>query len=102
VFANTRIDLNTRIAAAMACLPYEKPRLIAMVRDNTNPNETRLVITGGLPRLPGTDTTFPGDPPAPQACPTVVEATAHERAPIEADIGTCTVKEAAHNQHSVK
>jgi hypothetical protein len=59
VLANSRVDLNVRVAAAIAMLPYEKPRLIAIAPASTNPGETRLVIHGGLPRLPGTDVRMP-------------------------------------------
>jgi hypothetical protein len=52
VFAHQRIDMHTRMAAAIACLPYEKPRLIAIAPASTNPGEQRLVITGGLPPRP--------------------------------------------------
>ena len=86
VVRNPKIDLDVRIECAVAALPYQKPRLVAFVQQgNTNPNETRIVITGGLPRLPGTDTIFPGDPLRPHqsaAAPTSVKR--------EVEIGTCT------------
>jgi hypothetical protein len=79
VYKHPKIDLDVRIECAIAALPYQKPRLIAVVQNNTGSSETRLVITGGLPRLPGTSTIFPGDPPAPspparQTKPTVVKS----------------------------
>ena len=62
----------------MAMLSYEKPRLIAVVQSPNSSNETRLVITGGLPRLPGTATAFPhGYEPPPYV-------------PPAAEVGTCT------------
>jgi hypothetical protein len=67
VFRHPRMPMELRLEAAGLALPYTVPRLIAMVQNNANPNETRLVITGGLPRLPGVNTIMPGDPPAPRA-----------------------------------
>jgi hypothetical protein len=76
VFANSRIDLNTRMAAAIACMPYERPRLIAIAPASTSPGEQRLVITGGLPPMPGTNVHMPGMPrplkPPPEPVPVPV------------------------------
>jgi hypothetical protein len=44
-------------------LPYTVPRLVAVVPNNVNPMEVRIL--GGLPRLPGANMTLPGDPPRP-------------------------------------
>jgi hypothetical protein len=97
VFAHQRIDLHTRMAAAVACLPYEKPRLIAVVQQpgNDAPGERIIRVVGGLPRMPGVSTIMPGDPPRPRpaACsPPVITR--------ETEVGTCTMSEA--DQHSVK
>jgi hypothetical protein len=67
-------------------LPYEKPRLIAIAPASTNPGEQRLVITGGLPQLPGTRTIFPHVPPEPYVPPP-------EPVKVETEVGTCTVSE---------
>jgi hypothetical protein len=92
VIGHSRVDLHTRIAAAVACLPYEKPRLIAVMPSGTGPSEQVIRVVGGLPRMPGTNTIFPGDPPRPRpaACspPSITR---------ETEVGTCTVNEA--DQH---
>jgi hypothetical protein len=95
VIRNPRIDINTRIAAALGCLPYEKPRLIAVVQDNgSNPNERVIRIVGGMPRLPGTDTIMPGDPPRPKPAVNAPKVVTRE-----VEVGTCT---AETDQLSVK
>jgi hypothetical protein len=92
VVRNPKIDLDVRIECAVAALPYQKPRLVAFVQQSSaSPNETRLIIQGGLPKLPGTNTIFPGDPPAtvrPKSAVKIVR---------ETEIGTCTVDETAEN-----
>jgi hypothetical protein len=89
VIGHSRVDLHTRIAAAVACLPYEKPRLIAVMPSSVGSNEMRIVVNGGLPRLPGSTTIFPGDPPEPYSPPPQPEPV--NAAPVE--VGTCTVAE---------
>jgi hypothetical protein len=97
VVRNPKIDLDVRIECAVAALPYQKPRLIAVVQQPGNgaPVERVIRIVGGLPRMPGTNTIIPGDPPRPRpaACspPGIVR---------ETEVGTCTVNEA--DQLSVK
>jgi hypothetical protein len=87
VVKNPKIDLDVRIECAVAALPYQKPRLVAFVQQgNTNPNEMRLVIQGGLPKLPGSNTIMPGDPPAPPRRAEVKP----EAQPDATEIGTCT------------
>jgi hypothetical protein len=81
VFANSRIDLHTRMAAAVACLPYERPRLFAVTPASTNANETRLIIHGGLPAMPGTSIRFPCGSPPP-LCPS-------QFVPAPVEVGTC-------------
>jgi hypothetical protein len=84
--------MELRLEAAGLALPYTVPRLIAMVQNNANPNETRLVITGGLPRLPGVNTIMPGDPPAPRQ-----SIVSPKRIIRETEVGSCTVSEADQN-----
>jgi hypothetical protein len=77
VIGHSRVDLHTRIAAAVACLPYERPRLIGLVANNTG-GVQRIEVTGGLPRLPGSTTIFPqGQEPLPYV-------------PPPRELGTCT------------
>jgi hypothetical protein len=91
VVRNPKIDLDVRIECAVAALPYQKPRLVAFVQQgNVNPNEMRLVIQGGLPKLPGTSTVFPGDPPRPS--PPAHPSKLVEAEPVE--VGTCTISAA--------
>jgi hypothetical protein len=95
VYSHPRIPMETRIEAATQALPYQSPKLIAVVTNNaSNSGEQVLRIVGGLPRLPGTDTTFPGDPPAQPRSATRLKIVR------EKEIGTGTVSEA--DQLSVK
>lgn len=48
VYKDTRQELTTRIDAAKAALPYEKPRLVAT--DATVKTEGTLTIETGVPR----------------------------------------------------
>jgi hypothetical protein len=73
------------MAAAIACLPYEKPRLIAVMPSSAGLTQ-RIEIVGGLPRLPGSSTIFPGDPPAPRQSVSAPKQVAREE-----EVGTCTV-----------
>jgi hypothetical protein len=87
VVRNPKIDLDVRIECAVAALPYQKPRLIAMVSGNVNSNEQRLIISGGLPRLPGTSTIFLHGSPEPYSPPPPLEPVK----PVEPiELGTCT------------
>jgi hypothetical protein len=70
VYRNSRVDLNVRIECAIAAAPYQSPRLVAIVSNNVDQATRRIIVEGGLPRLPGTQTLFPpgmapDDMPAP-------------------------------------
>ena len=84
VYSHPRLPLELRIEAETAALPYQHPRLVMIAPSNLNPTETRLVISGGLPRLPGTDTIMPGDPPPPAPLRGISPSS-----PSETEVGTC-------------
>jgi hypothetical protein len=88
VYTHPRIPMETRIECAIAAMPYQTPKLLAVVTNSSNPGEQVLRIVGGLPKLPGTDTVFPGDPPAPARSTPSLKITREE------EVGTCTISEA--------
>jgi hypothetical protein len=84
VYSHPRMPMHVRLEAATAALPYQSPKLIAVIANNSSSGEQVIRIVGGLPKLPGTATQFPaavpphaGDPATPIA---------HEK-----EVGTCTV-----------
>jgi hypothetical protein len=85
IYKHPRMPLETRIECANLALPYEHPRLIAVMPAGMNSTERHLIIHGGLPRLPGANTLMPGDPqPAgPLASPSSVKLVPQ---PSETDI----------------
>jgi hypothetical protein len=89
VYSHPRIPMETRIEAATQALPYQSPKLIAVVTNASNSGETVLRIVGGLPKLPGTSTTFPGEDPPASAQPAPKLKVVREE-----EVGTCTVNEA--------
>jgi hypothetical protein len=85
IYKHPKIDLDVRIEAAVAALPYQKPRLVAFVQQGLAPTQ-RIEIVGGLPRLPGSETQFPGDPPAPMRSQSSPKSIVRET-----EVGTCAV-----------
>jgi hypothetical protein len=59
VYMHPRMPMETRIECAIAAMPYQTPKLLAVVTNSSNPGEQVLRIVGGLPRLPGTAHHFP-------------------------------------------
>jgi hypothetical protein len=98
VYMHPRIPMETRIEAATQTLPYQSPKLIAVVtNNNSNSGEQVLRIVGGLPKLPGTNTVFPGEEPSLPA-----QRRSQAQMTRETEVGSCTVNEADQNQLSVK
>jgi hypothetical protein len=58
VYRHPRMPLETRIECANLALPFEHPKLLAVVANHAGQNDVKVIIQGGLPRLPGS-TTFP-------------------------------------------
>jgi hypothetical protein len=66
IYRHPRMPIPIRMEAAQMALPYEHPRLVMIAPSNVDPRQLNIAITGGLPRLPGTNTVFPhGAPPEP-------------------------------------
>jgi len=61
VYQCKRLPMELRIEAATAALPFIHPRLIAVVNGSAGPQQ--IMISGGLPRLPGCSTVMPFEPP---------------------------------------
>jgi hypothetical protein len=57
VFRHPKLPMDVRMEAAALALPYTCPKLIMIAPPNINPQQ--LVITGGLPRMPGMNTAMP-------------------------------------------
>jgi hypothetical protein len=87
VYKHPRMPMAVRLEAAGMALPFEHPRLVMITPANSaGSNEQRIIISGGLPRLPGTATLFPHSAPEPFSPP--------EREPEKPEpvgVGTCTV-----------
>jgi hypothetical protein len=89
IYRHPRMPLETRIECANLALPYEHPRLVMIAPSNLDQPTQRLIISGGLPRLPGTTTVFPHDPPAPLRPVAARVEVVRE----EVEVGSCTVSE---------
>jgi hypothetical protein len=62
-----------RVAAAERAIPYEHPKLVAVIDNRISPQDLKVVITGGLPKLPGTQTSMPFEDRSPPLTPAGVD-----------------------------
>jgi hypothetical protein len=90
VFRHPRMPFAVRMEAAIACMPYTVPKLLAVVQApaGTDPRELRISIQGGLPPLPGSQTIMP-----PNVSVRPARAPEPEPQRVETQIGTCVVGE---------
>jgi hypothetical protein len=57
IYRDASLPLETRMSAAIECLPYESPRMIAL--GVAMPSETTIKFIGGLPQMPGSSIRIP-------------------------------------------